>query len=218
MRRVGIIAIILILMVILAGCGQRVPTRNATSKNPWGNTTTPPKGTGGSATQTTVVPTTTSPVMQVTPIATATTIATPVLTYRTPPPYANITGNLTVIDEKILVFTYNLTAYTYNLENPPLLLDYTLKVPNITRTRIIPDPVSGADRTVSITYPDPIAWFEVTVKDIETNSILERSGYGRQYDVSFRKQVWIRYPGNYYIEFSGNRLTADVKFLVTNSS
>jgi len=214
MRRVSIIIIILILMVIFAGCGQRVPTRNTTSKNPWGNTTTPPRGTGGSTIQTPVVPTTTSPIMQVTLIPTGTKTTSPIPTYRTPPPFANITGNLTVIDEKTLIFVYNRTAYTYTLENPPLLIDYTLTVPNITKTRVVTDPVSGGDRTVTITYPDPIAAFEVTVQDLETKKIIARDGYGGQYDVAYSKQVWVRYPGSYYIEFWGNRVTAKVKFRV----
>jgi hypothetical protein len=213
MRWTGVIAILLMLLIILAGCGQRVPTRNATSKNPWGNTTPTPGGSGGSG-QTPVVPTTPSPFIQATLIPMGTNTPSPFPTYRNPPPVANITANLTVIDEKTLPFVYNRTAFTYTLEDPPLLIDYTLTVPNITRTRSIKDPVSGSDTTVSITYPDPIAVFEVTVTDLETRKVIARDGYGGQYDVGYSKQVWVRYPGSYYIEFSGNRLSADVKFLV----
>ncbi|MDD1665263.1 MAG: hypothetical protein LUQ32_07890 [Methanomicrobiales archaeon] len=218
MRRAGIITIILILMILFAGCGQRVPTRNTTAKNPWGNTTTPPRGTGGSTIQTPVVPTTTSPIIQVTLIPTQTVTPTPVLTYRPPPPVSNLTANLTVIDEKILRFTFNSTAYMYTLENPPLLIRYTLTVPNITKTRVVVDPVSGSDKTVTLTYPDPIASFEVTVMDLETRSIIARNGYGGQYDIAYSKRVWVRYPGSYYIKFSGNRVTADVEFLIPNET
>jgi hypothetical protein len=213
MRPVGIIAILLILLVLFAGCGQRVPSRNTTPKNPWGNATLTPQTPGGYTVQTSVIPTTTSPIMQATLVPTQTITTLPVPTYRTPPPVTNITANLTVLDEKTMVFSYNRTAYTYTLENPPLLIDYTLTVPNITKTRVETDPVSGGDRTVSITYPDPVAWFKVTVTDTATKSVLVQTGYGGQYDVSYSKQVWVRYPGDYYIEFSGNRVTANVKFL-----
>lgn len=212
MRRTGVIAILLILLIIFAGCGQRVPTRNTTSKNPWGNTTTPPRGTGGSTLQTPVVPTTTSPLMQATLIPMETITGSPVPTHRSPPPVANTTANLSLLDEKTLVFTYNRTAYTYNLENPPLLIVYTLTVPNVTKTRVVTDPVSGSDSTVTITYPDPVAVFEVIVKDLETKRIIAQDGYGGQYDVSYSKRIWVRYSGGYYIEFWGNRVTADVKF------
>jgi hypothetical protein len=210
MRRVSIIITILILMVLLAGCGQRVPTRNTTAKNPWGNTTPRPTG-GSSAVQTTIVPATTSPFVQVTLIPTETVTKSPPII---PPPPVNLTTNLTLIDEKTLVFVYNRTAYNYNLEDPPLLIEYTLTVPNISKTRVITDPVSGGDKTVTITYPDPIASFEVTVKDLETKKIIARDGYGGQYDVSYSKHIWVRYPGSYYIEFWGNRVTARVKFRV----
>jgi len=214
MRRAGVIAILLIVLVLFAGCGQRVPTRNSTSKNPWGNATPTPNQ--GSAAATTVVPTTTSPFQQVTVYPTGK--VTPVPTNRNPPPVANATANLTLLDEKNMVFIYNRTAFTYNLETPPLLIDYTLTVPNITKTRVVTDPVSGDDETVTITYPDPAASFEVTVRDVNTKRVLVQNGYGGNYDVAFSKQIWVRYPGNYYIEFFGTRLTADIKFWVLNGT
>jgi hypothetical protein len=208
MRWAGPITILLILLILSAGCGQRVPTRNTTPKNPWGNTT--PRGTGGSTVQTPVVPTTTSPFVQVTVIPQTTMTGTPPRI--TPPQVANSTATLTLIDEKTMVFSYNKTAFNFELQNPPLLIEYTLTVPNITKTRVETDPVSGGDRTVSVTYPDPVAWFQVSVMDMGTKRVIVRDGYGGQYDVSYSKKVWVRYPGNYYIEFSGQRLSAYVKF------
>ena len=215
MRLAVVIAFILLIMVLLAGCGSKVPTRNATPTNPWG--TTPKVGGGGTGPggKITIVPTTTSPFQQVpvSPIATQ----TPAIPIISPPPPANLTENLTVIDEKTLIFVYNRTAYNYNLVNPPLLIEITLTVPNITRTRVERDPTSSdpnADRTVTLTYPDPLAFFEVTITDVATKHVIARNGYGGQYDVSYSKKVWVRYPGTYIIEFSGNRLTADVRFLI----
>jgi hypothetical protein len=211
MRTAAIVAILLVPMVLLAGCGQRVPTRNTTGKNTWGNTTINPGGNaGGSGVPTTPVPT--SAFVEATLIPSETVTVTPEGTYRNPPPPENVTANLTLLDQKKLVFVYNRTAYNYNLQAPPLLIEYTLTVPNITKTRVVTDPVSGSDSTVSITYPDPQAFFEVTVKDLETKRILVRDGYGGQYDVSYSKKLWVRYPGSYYIEFFGNKVTANINF------
>ena len=212
MRTAGVIVLLLIFLILFAGCGQKLPTRNTTVKNPWGNTTTTPQGTG-SAVQTTVIPKTTSPFVQVTVVPETTTTGSPVPTYRTPPPGANSTANLTLLDEKILIFNYNSTAYSYNLQNPPLCIDYTLTVQNISRLKVETDPVSGAESDITVTYPDPLALFQVTVKDLKTDRIIAQDGYGGQYDIEYSKQVWVRYPGNYYIEFTGNRVTADVKFM-----
>jgi hypothetical protein len=199
MRPAVLIALLLIAMILLAGCGQRVPPRNSTSSNPWNKTT--PKATPVSS-KITPVPTTTSPFIPATITPTGSTTATPAMVYRTEPPTPNATANLSLLDKKKLVFSYNRTAYTYTLANPPLLIDYTLTVPNITKTRVITDPVSGSDKTVSITYPNPNAWFELTVTDQETKRVILRSGYGGQYDVGYSKKIWIRYPGDYYLEGS----------------
>ncbi|MDD1669232.1 MAG: hypothetical protein LUO97_05470 [Methanomicrobiales archaeon] len=224
MRRVAIITIILILMILLAGCGQRVPTRNTSTKNPWGNATPTPRGTGGSALQT-PVPTTTSPLIQATIIPEKTVTTTPVATYRSQPQVSNATANMTLIDKKKMPFSYNRTAYNLELENPPLLIEYTLTVPTVTRTGVEKDPTRAPTendpnptRPVTITYPDPTAWFEVTALNTDNKQVIAREGYGRQYDVRVSKQVWVRYPGSYYIEFAGNRLTADVEFWIPNAS
>ncbi|MGE5831855.1 MAG: hypothetical protein ACM3X8_02960 [Methanomicrobiales archaeon] len=225
MRLAGVIAILLIILILTAGCGQRVPTRNTTTKNPWGNATVTPKGGGGSSSGTTVVPTTTSPLIQATLMATPTTTPISGTSYRGPPPEDNATANLTLFDEQKMGPSYIGTAYNLNLTNTPLLIDLTMTVPNITRTVAEKDPTvvpsendPNPTRTATKTYPDPTAWFEVTVMDLKTKHIIARGGYGRTYDVSTHKQVWVRYPGSYHIEFTGARLTADVHFWMPNQT
>jgi hypothetical protein len=222
MRSAGAIAILLILMVIFAGCGQRVPKSNTTTTPLWGGKrpvafngsssgpdateTGTPVGPAGTTTQ--------GPVAVATVIPLTTTTITPAGTYHNPPAPVNLTGNFTVIYDQTLLFTWNATAVTYNLANPPLLIDYTLTVPTVTRVRQGTDPVSGADISVTASYPDPNARFEVIVRDVDTLKIVARDGYGGQYDVSNSKQVRVLSPGNYHIQMSGNRLTARVKFTV----
>jgi len=223
MRSAGLTALFLILMIILAGCGQRMPGKNATSSSPtWGGGQKIIEGGSASASNTTVtdtqvVPTvtdTSGPVEAATIIPVTTATVTPAGTYRNPPAPANITANYTVIFDQSLVFTYNATAVTYQLTDPPLLIDYTLTVPNITRTREATDPVSGGDITVTSSYPDPQARFEIIVRDPVTKRVFAQDGYGGQYDISFSKELRILYPGNYHIQMSGNKVTAHVLFTV----
>jgi hypothetical protein len=223
MRWTGVVALLLILMMLFAGCGQRVPGKSSDGNTTplWGGKT--PREYNASAgpdttvTGTPVAPTVTStsgPVAAATIIPDTTITATPVGTYRNPPAPANVTANYTVIYDQSLIFTWNATAVTYELINPPLLIDYTLTVPNITRTRQATDPVSGGDITVTSTYPDPLARFEITVRDPVTMRIFAQDGYGGQYDVAYSKQLRVLYPGKYHIQMSGNRVTAHVKFTV----
>jgi hypothetical protein len=152
--------------------------------------------------------------VEVAPIIQETTPSAPVGTYRNPPPEANITANYTVIYDENLIFSWNATAVTYQLQDPPLIIDYTLTVPNITRIKQGKDPVSGGDITVTSTYPDPLARFEVTVRDPVTMRVFAQDGYGGQYDIAYHKQLRVLYPGKYHIQMSGNRVTAHVKFTV----
>ena len=217
MRSTAVMAILCVLMLLLAGCVKGVP-------NPTPPETTPTLGVTveGPVSQTTVVPTTTSPFVPVTLLPAE----------DVPPPSGHYTviptttpATLTLIDEKILAFSYNGTAYAYTLENPPLLIECTLTVPNITRVFTEKDPTKvpteddpSPTRTINKTYADPAAWFQVIVIDRGTRKVVAREGYGRAFDVNPSKQVWIRYPGNYYIEFSGNQVTANIRFLVNKGT
>jgi hypothetical protein len=224
MRWTGVIAFFFILMILLAGCGQRVPGKgtNTTTTPLWGGKTV--REYNGSADPGATVtgtpvggPTatiTSGPVAVATIIPVTTMAITPAGTYRNPPPPINITANYTVIYDESLIFVWNATAVTYELINPPLIIDYTLTVPTIKRKTVAKDPVSGGDLIVDVEYPDPNARFEITVRDPVTMRIFAQDGYGGQYDVSPSKQLQVRYPGNYHIQMEGNRLTAHVKFTV----
>jgi hypothetical protein len=229
MRWTGVIAILLILMMLLAGCGQRVPGKgsNTTTTPLWGgqkvreyNASADP-GATVTGTPPVVYPTagaTSGPVAVATIIPESTVTVTPGGTYRNPPPPINLTANYTVIYDQSLIFTWNATAVTYELLNPPLVIDYTLTVPNITRTRQATDPVSGGDITVTSTYPDPQARFEIIVRDPVTMKVFAQDGYGGQYDVAYSKQLRVLYPGKYHIQMSGNKVTAHVKFTVLKTA
>jgi hypothetical protein len=229
MRWTGVIAFLLILMMLLAGCGQRVPGKgtNTTTTPLWGGQR--PREYNASADPGATVPgtppvggptvtITSGPVASATIIPVTTMAITPAGTYRNPPPPINITANYTVIYDQSLIFSWNATALTYELLNPPLIIDYTLTVPSITRTTQAKDPVSGGDITVTATYPDPQARFEVIVRDPVTMRTFAQDGYGGLYDVSNSKQLRVLYPGKYHIQMSGNKVTAHVKFTVPKGS
>lgn len=229
MRWTGVIAIFLILMLLLAGCGQRVPGKSSNSNTTplWGGKTvreyngSADPGATVTGTPPVANPTatiTSGPVAQATIIPVTTIAITPAGTYRNPPPPINITANYTVIYDQSLIFVWNATAVTYELIDPPLIIDYTLTVPNITRTRQATDPVSGGDITVTSTYPDPQARFEMIVRDPVTMKIFAQDGYGGQYDVAYSKQLRVLYPGKYHIQMTGNKVTAHVKFTVPKGS
>jgi hypothetical protein len=222
MRWAGVIAILLILLLLSAGCGQRVPKGSSgnSSSSSWGA----PKpraynGSGGTAvTGTPLVgtptPVSTGGVVPATTIPVATVTITPGITYRREPGFVNLTANYTIVYEADHTFTWNATALTYELQNAPLIIDFTLTVPNVTRKTYDTDPVSGGDLIVNVEYPDPQAYFEMIVRNPDTKRVFAQGGFGRQYDVSYHKQLKVLYPGIYHIQMNGNKVTAHVKFTV----
>ncbi|MDD1660532.1 MAG: hypothetical protein LUQ62_04930 [Methanomicrobiales archaeon] len=196
--------ILLVLLLLSSGCGQRPTTAKNTSFQPFWDTTVTTAGTP--------VPTTpdVGVVVEATPFPVETVATTPMMTSR-PSPWE--TTDQTVYMEiynREIPFKYNITAVEYRLENPPLLIDFNIKTVNLTRTGVARDPTCTPTetnlclRTVTITYPDPAAWFTITVTNLDTKQVYARNGYARDYDVDMDKQVVIRSPGNYHIEMAGS--------------
>jgi hypothetical protein len=199
--------ILLILLLLSAGCGQRPTTGNNGGFQPfWGTKeteatpvpTTPDVGVVVEVPQETVQPT------------------TPPTPRSTEPTYVEVYN-------KELPFKGNVSVLEYELKNPPLLLDFSMKPIILTGTAVERDPTcSPTDtnlclRTVTKTYPDPNAWFTATVTDLGTYRIVGKTGYGRDYDVAVNKSLTIKNPGNYRIEMSGNRLSAVVRMRVSTT-
>jgi hypothetical protein len=199
--------ILLVLLLLSSGCGQRPASGSNTSFQPFWTTTVAPAGG-------TPVPTTpdVGVVVEITEIPVKPT--TPV-----PPPTEEVT--YVEIYNKELLFKYNTTALEYDLKYPPLIIDFTLKPEIVNRVTVTRDPTCTPTdtnlclKTVTVTYPDPSAWFTITVKYLGSDQIVAQSGYNREYDVSEEKRLTIRQPGYYHIEMTGSRLSAVVRMRVT---
>lgn len=172
-------------------------------------------GTGGSAgASQTPSPTETSSMIQVTPF--------PV---ETPPPTTSAYTRLPDVTPEVpeyvaifydtLAFKQNKTAYSYQLERPPMVIEMCIK-PNMTTRTIWYESRVGerAEKTETITSISPAAWFEVTVRDQVSGTIVAQEGFARSYSVETAKQLTIRYAGTYVIEFGGNDLSAEIQIRV----
>jgi len=114
-------------------------------------------------------------------------------------------------------FAYNKSAVSFDLKNPPMLIDFTLSVTNTTRN------VAGDSRvlsneftTVQVNDFDPNAYFEVTVREKSTGKIVLQDGFGqsKQYGTVNPRHLTIRTLGNYLIEFGGNKVAASINISV----
>jgi hypothetical protein len=205
---IAVVTVILILIIAVSGCIS--PPIETTLKK----TTTKP-----AVVQPTPKITTTTPPTYV-------TMSTP---YMTPEPTATVTYQtlpiISPIKEDYVViystrnqpFAFNKTAISFDLKNPPMLIDFQLSNTNITRN------ISGYSRVLknewtfnNTEYYDPIAYFEVTVREKSTGTVVLQDGFGtsKQYGTENTRHLKIYSTGNYLIEFGGNKINANIDISV----
>ncbi len=210
MNKNGVVVFFFVsLFFIIAVSGCITPPKEA----PLNATTTKTKTTAGIPT--TIVTTTSTPIYV--------TIETP---YPTPTiPYSTIPATVSPIKEDYVViysiknqpFSYNKSAVSFDLKNPPMLIDFSLSVTNVTRNS------EGSSRTLSNEWTtfqtndyDPMAYFEVIVREKSTGNIVLQEGFGqsKQYGTEKSRHLKVYSAGNYLIEFAGNKVTANVNLSV----
>jgi hypothetical protein len=222
---VFLLIIIVVMMVILSGCiappkgnpEGTSGTSGSTSGSTSGGTSGGTKSGGSAAATTPTVTPDTIEAGYLTPV-------TPFPVETTPRPTSgytvlpDITPNMTefvAIFYNTIAFRQNKTAYSYDLKNPPLVIEMCIKPNMTTRTIWYESKYKDQDDvTKKVTTISPGAWFEVTVRDPVTGNILAREGFARSYSVDTAKKLTLRSPGSYLIEFSGNDLSAEIQMQV----
>jgi hypothetical protein len=103
-------------------------------------------------------------------------------------------------------------TFPYDVTTPPLYIKYSLTPQEITREKIV-EIGTSLERTISVTYPNPNAWFEIRVLDANNGAVIEDRGYGKDFPDETKGEFMVRNAGNYQIEFSGNDVTAEIRVL-----
>jgi hypothetical protein len=160
------------------------------------------------------------------------TIETPYQTPTTPGTTQRIVAaNLTTIPpvewveiyRTTQVFSYNKTAISFDLKNPPMLIHFNVMPINVTRdTSTFQHWDAGPGQMTSTNtkyeYFSPYSWFEVTVRNKDTGRILVQDGFGNtpenQYSQNTNRTFKVLTRGNLLIELAGNQVTAMVDMKV----
>jgi hypothetical protein len=216
-HRALVIMVVIILCIGLSGC-IAPPKGNPTAPGSSGGTSGGTSGGSKEATPATTVPTTAPPVSgfitPATPFPTPTT-ERQVSNYTVFPEYTVNTTPFVAIYYDTLPFKQNRTAFSYNLTMPPLIIDMCLS-PNLTTRTIWYDSKYDDQEAVTkkVTAIGPSVWFEVTVRDPATGTIIAKDGFAKSYSVDTAKRVTIRNPGPCLIEFAGNEVSAEIQVRV----
>lgn len=104
----------------------------------------------------------------------------------------------------------NKSAITFNLQNPPMFINYTVKPSNITYYDYIDYQITGqAEKRVKVDIYSPISWYVVKVMDKVTGEVYLEEGFGTaKYSLYLNNTLKISNQKNLQIEFTGNNITA----------
>lgn len=196
-----ICCITIILVVAASGC-VAPPKDNKTSSTT-GNFFNP--GQTNPAITATATP---NYVTEVTPFVTVTQGSG----YRTIPPATQLPEDkYCSIYSTTNTYAYNKTAVTFNLQSPPMYINYTVKPSNVTKKIAYTSKIEGeGDKVLTIDTYSPISWFEVTVRSKSTGEIYLQDGFGlaKGYNEYLNRTLKILKRDDMQIEFYGNNITA----------
>jgi hypothetical protein len=104
-------------------------------------------------------------------------------------------------------------SYNHDLTHPPLYIKFNVTPGMITREKV--DPSSG--QMVKAKYANPNAWFEVSVIDVATGTVVDARGFNKKYSGMTNQEFMIRNAGNYRVEMSGNDVSAHIEIFIGNT-
>ena len=114
-------------------------------------------------------------------------------------------------------YAYNKTAITFDLRNPPMYINYTVKPSNVTIKKVVDSKLTGGgEQKLTIDTYSPVSWFEVTVRSKSTGEIYLQDGFGtgKGYSTYLNRTLKVLKRDNMQIEFGGNNITATAQVWV----
>ena len=148
-------------------------------------------------------------VTEVTPFVTG----TPVSGYRTIPSTTQVPEDkyCRIYTSPKDTYEYNTTAITFNLQSPPMYVNYTVKPSNVTIKKVVDSKLTGGgEQVLTIDTYSPVSWFEVTVRSKSTGEIFLQDGFGtgKGYNTYLNRTLKVLKRDDMQIEFKRNNITA----------
>ncbi|MDP3522824.1 MAG: hypothetical protein Q8S02_19630, partial [Hydrogenophaga sp.] len=202
-----IIGITLIFLITLTGCvappaEQKItPVENYDPNQPAVTETTLPASSGF--------------VTEVTPFEFVKTVDTKV-TYSILPAVTEIPQEKSCrIYTKTQTYAHNGSAFTFNLKNPPMFINYTVIPTNITEKREVTSKTgSKTSSVITIDTYSPYSWLEITIRNKTTGEIYLQDGFGKDHSTYLKNTLKFFKRDDLLIEIKGNQITATTNIWV----
>ncbi|MGD0534322.1 MAG: hypothetical protein ABR999_02630 [Methanoregula sp.] len=203
-----ILVVITILMLLVTGCVT--PPKGTTTSS----TSSGYYATGTHASETTAPP---AYVTEVTPYTKSSqdnqTHTSDINMYATPTPFPQDLSCLIYTNTQY--YSYNTTAVTFDLKNPPMYINYTVKPFNITVNKVVSSKAAnhqlGDVQTITFSDYAPYSWFDITVRDKSTGEIYLQDGFGQAKGYEIYTNAILKpilKTDDLQIEMRGNNITA----------
>jgi hypothetical protein len=114
-------------------------------------------------------------------------------------------------------FLYNGTAFTFDLKNPPMYINYSVTPQNITVNKATSRYTSKADVVLQYSTYDPQSYFIITVRSKTTGEIYLEDGFGTDYTTYLSRTMKVLDADDMLVEIKGNKITATANFWVKPS-
>lgn len=206
-----LVILVLMMLCLALSTGCVAPPRENGSEG--GNS-------GGDKTQTTQPTATTRAIIDTQFL----TPATPYPTPTTPPgtPFVVVTEAPVQLTQyqsiyyNVLDFTHQTVAYSYDLSDPPMIIEICIEPEMVTRKVWYQSRYKDKEKeyTETKSYISQAAWFEVVVRDKNSGEVVEKEGFAKTYSVDTKKEITIRRTGDYLIEFTGNDVSAVIQIRI----
>jgi len=200
--------VITLMVLLVTGCvtPPTGTTTSSTSSGYYATETNTPETTAPSAYVTVVTPFTSSSSSDTEPHTSG------FATYATPTPLPEDLSCLIYL--KPQYYSYNTTAVTFDLKNPPMYINYTVVPFNITVNKVVASRTGTKSNDVqTFTFSDyaPYSWFDITVKNKTTGEIYLQDGFGREKGYGTYTSATLKpilKTDDLLIEMRGNNITA----------
>jgi hypothetical protein len=156
-------------------------------------------------------------------ITTYVTIETPIPQVTQPHEYLQPEVPRIFYDDFVTIYSINnqsmsqaFSNVSFNLVNPPLVIDYTITPYNITDIKYIEYKMKSTyyKQNITVNRPYEDTWFTIVVRDKETGKIVAEDGYGKTRSMDRSNQLAVLTSGNLQFEFDGQFGTVNLTMKV----
>jgi hypothetical protein len=120
-------------------------------------------------------------------------------------PHSSYEDFVTIFTLKDRTLTQAIPNVSFNLVNPPLIIEYTVTPYNITDVKYYEykQMKTYYSQNITVTRPYEDTWFTVIVRDKDTGTIVAEDGFGKTRSMDQSKRLAIQKSGNFQLEFAG---------------